>query len=802
MIHLESLTPRERDILQLMLADLSNAEIAERLVMTVGTVRWYVSQIYNKLDVHSRDEAIARAAELKPAPQSPPVPSTPTNLPARTTSLVGREREIEAVRQRLLREDVRLLTLVGAPGIGKTRLSLETAATLLNEFPNGVYFVSLAPLSDPALVAGAIGGALGVQETGGQSIADLLSHYLREKSLLLVLDNFEHLLDAAPLVAELLAASPRLKVLATSREPLHVYGEQEYPVPPLAFPDLKVSDGGETPGDYEAVALFVRRAQAVKPEFDLTPENAETVVSICVRLDGLPLAIELAAARVKLHSPNALLERLNKRLSMLSGGARDLPERQQTLRGAIAWSYDLLSEAEQKLFARLGVFVGGWSLEAMEAVCSADLSIDVFDGLESLLNKSLIQQSADANGEPRFTMLEMIREFALEKLAESGAEDAVRQAHGNYFLVFAENAEAHAFESKHTAWFAQLETELDNLRSALHWSVRAGAAEMGLQLAAALAWFFHTRLYWNEGLDWLERLLAFAPDAPALVRLKALRKAGDIAGWLGDVKHASALSRASLALAREVNDTWSVAKSLSVLAFADLDDLNQSAALLDESLTLFRELETPRDISQILHRRAVIAIQQGEYSYARTLLEESLTLARDLDDIEGIGWALFVLGWALWCQDRNFRLTVPLYRESLSLFRDIRDVFGIAYVSIFLAGVEQIAENYVLSRTLYEETMLLVRETGISSLFGLILAGLGSLAKVAGKLERAARLFAAGESTIKEYFPNPHLANRAAFDSDVASVRAQLGESAFLAAWADGAQMTLDQAVAYALEDK
>ncbi len=449
---LSALTPREHDILRLMALDLSNAEIAERLVVSPQTVKWYVKEIYSKLGVHSRDEAIALAETLE-VPTESHVPSTLHHLPAPVTSLVGRTREITAVRTLLRDDDVRLVTLLGAPGIGKTRLSLEVAQRMTNGFPDGVVFVPLAPLSDPALVGDAILSALGLDAEGSRSAAERLGLFLKAKHLLLVLDNFEHLLDAAQLVGELLAEAPGLKALATSREPLRVYGEREYSVPPL-----------EPTG--EAVTLFVERARAVRPDFDVSEHNAVTLTAICKRLDGLPLAIELAAARMKLYTPHALLGRLASRLNVLTGGTRDVSPRQQTLRAAIAWSYDLLTPDEQRLFARFAVFDGEASLEAFAEVCGGGLALDPFDGLESLISKSLVQQASGADGEPRFTMYEALIEFAAEQLVASGEEEATRIAHARHYLTLAA-AYADSFRTANEAWgFRGFEVEYPNIRAA------------------------------------------------------------------------------------------------------------------------------------------------------------------------------------------------------------------------------------------------------------------------------------------------------------------------------------------------
>lgn len=407
----------------------------------------------------------------------------PNNLPAQATPFIGREREVGAVRKELLRSEVRLLTLTGPGGTGKTRLSLQAAADLLDDFTDGVFFVPLALVGDPALVAPTIAHTLNVNEVGGKPLLELLKDHLRDKQLLLVLDNFEQVTAAAPLVGELLIAAPRLKVMITSREVLHVYGEHDYPVPPMTLPDPMHLPPLERLAQYEAVQLFIERAQAAKTDFVITSENAPAVAEICVQLDGLPLAIELAAARVRLFSPQAMLARLEHRLKFLTGGARDLPARQRTLRGAIEWSYELLDADEQTLFRRLAVFVGGCMLEVAEAVCNArnDLAIDVLAGLESLADKSVLEQE-EMSDEPRFRMMETIREFAMERLEESGEAEPLRRRHAEMHLLLAEQARSELGGPRATVYLDRLEVEHDNLRAALAWSLEHTNEDMDVMM--------------------------------------------------------------------------------------------------------------------------------------------------------------------------------------------------------------------------------------------------------------------------------------------------------------------------------
>src|SRR5918993_381173 len=479
--------------------------------------------------------------------------SRPHNLPRQPTPFLGREREISELVDMLRRDEVQLLTLTGPGGTGKTRLALQAAADLLDDFRDGVFFVPLAPLSDPALIAPAIGNAIGIREEGERSLAERLRDVLATKHLLLVLDNMEHLVEGAPLVGEILAASPRLKVLATSRLPLRLRAEREYPVPPLALPRRKPPPLPEHLTQYTAVQLFVERAQAVKPDFAIDNENAPAVAEICHRLDGLPLAIELAAARVRMLSPQAMLPRLEKRLPLLTGGARDAPARQRTLRNTIAWSYDLLEPKEQILFRRLAVFGGGATFEAVEAVANADGSLDVFGGLERLLEQSLLRQDVGPEGEPRFSLLETIREFGIEQLEAHGESEDAQARHAGFFLTLVEEAAPDLHGPTQRAWLERLETEHDNIRAALGWSL-THEPEAALRIGAALFWFWYYRGHLTEGRDWIERALATGASASPDVRARVLNWSSAFAWERADYATAALRSEEALALARSAGD--------------------------------------------------------------------------------------------------------------------------------------------------------------------------------------------------------------------------------------------------------
>jgi predicted ATPase len=560
----------------------------------------------------------------------------------------------------LLQEAVGLLTLTGPGGIGKTRLAQQAAANLLDHFVDGVYFVSLAPVSDPDLVAVTIAQTLGVREAVGRPLQESLQDYLREKQLLLVLDNFEQILAAAPLVSALLSTCQRIKVLVTSRATLHLYGEQEFPLSPLAVPDAeRVTTLAQDPvarlTGFAAIELFCQRARAVKPDFVLTPANAADVARICIGLDGLPLAIELAAARIKLFSPAALLVRLNQRLTLLTGGPHDLPARQRTLRDEIAWSYDLLTPSEQALFRRLAVFVGGFTLEAAQAVSDAagGLGVDVLEGIATLVDHNLLKRLEQSGDEPRFGMLETIHEYALEQLAASGEGEAIRRQHVSFFLILAEEADPKLRSSEQLAWLQRLEADDANLRAALAWSLGdEGRAdhhnrEQGLRLAGALSWFWHLQTRYNEARSWCDRALALSDSAEqGSIRARALQAAGLAAQMQGDFAYARRRFEESLALWRELGDKQGIAFSLAWLAAAVsmLRDFATAYSFAEESVLLCREMEDKWNLALALDMLGATHNDMGNHATARPLIEESLALFRSLGDRWGITDVLSHLG--------------------------------------------------------------------------------------------------------------------------------------------------------------
>ncbi|HEX2026442.1 MAG TPA: tetratricopeptide repeat protein [Nitriliruptorales bacterium] len=635
-----------------------------------------------------RDLAVAERLYQVLAPglreEFPPLRSLdarPNNLPTQLTSFVGRQREIEQVC--LLLDRTRLLTLTGPGGTGKTRLSLQLAATAAERFRDGVFFVALANVVEPELVPSAILAALALQDTSGRPpMASVLDH-LATRELLLVLDNFEQVLPAAPVVSELLAGAPGLKVVVTSRAGLRVSGEQEYPVPPLAVPELGADVSPDALVGFEAVTLFVERAGAVKPGFQLQEDNAAAVAEIAARLDGLPLAIELAAARVKLLPPRAIATRLSDRLGLLRGGSRDLPTRQQTLRDAIAWSYDLLDATAQRLLARLSVFAGGAGLDAAEAVCAEGLDVDVLDGLGFLVDQSLLRQ-VEEHDEPRFTMLDTIREFAADRLVASGEADDVRRRHAGHFLDLVEAAAPHLTGRDQVTWLDRLDHEHDNLRAALVWAEDAGATATALRIVAGTWRFWQIRGYLHEGRMRAEQVLALpGVDAHPRPLADALAAAGGTAYWQGDMSASADFYQRSLDLYRDVGDRACVANALYNLAFptgfGPGVDTAPGVALLEESLQIYRELDDRHGEAKALWGLGDLAYWSDRVDEAERLLTESLRLFRELDDAFGLGWALHLLGLVELRTGQHDRARRS-FEEALRLFADARDLSAIVLV--------------------------------------------------------------------------------------------------------------------------
>lgn len=764
----DGLSERAIDILRLLAEGLTDRDVAERLVLTINTVKWYNRQIYSILGVSSRTQAIARARELHLLDETPTtvVPPTPTTsyapkitLPAEATRFIGREREVDDVKRLL--ENTRLLTLIGSPGTGKTRLALHLAHAVRELFRDGVYFVSLAAISSSAQVANLIASAIEMPEGHRPSMLETLKYSLRESHSLLVLDNFEHVLEAAPQVSELLAAAPHLKVLATSREPLHLYGEQEYVVPPMSLPDTENMEL-QALAECESTALFVQQARAVQPDFALSAENALDVAKICVRLEGLPLAIELAAARSKLFTPQALLIRLDNRLDTLTGGLRDLPARQQTLRQTIDWSYNLLTDEERMLFARLAVFRGDSSLEAIEAICGPELPIDPFEGVESLLNKNLLLQHKGKDSEPRFFMLETLHEYALERLEASGESAEMKQRHLDYFVALAERAAPELRHAESRVWMQLLEMEHNNLLVALESSLAETQTEAKLRLIAALRDFWIMSGRFIEGQKWGMRAVSRHGEAPDSVRARALTSGGLAHFFAADRIPAQKLLQAALDIAYPLEDDAILGWALTFMGATSIkvpQEYAKALALTQEAVMIFREIDNKPGMIQALCVVGELSRTNGDDEQAQVVYEESLALARQIGEKRHEAMLLGNLGFIATHRGETERAE-QLFRASLIKALELEfDKHLTVTVFVPLAGA--IAQN--------------------------------------GDLERAVRLFGATESLLEPMGAGLQAGDRGEYERTLAGIRSQVDADTFEAWWKEGRAMSFEQTVASAL---
>jgi predicted ATPase/DNA-binding CsgD family transcriptional regulator len=727
---------------------------------------------------------------------------SPTNLPLQVNRFIGRDRELTAVRELLL--TTRLLTLAGAGGSGKTRLALQVATDLLEEFEHGVWWVELAARSDPLLVPQAVASALGIPERADRSLTEALADVLRPKQLLLVLDNCEHLLaPCAQLIETLLRTCSQLRVLVTSREALTITGETIWLVLPLRVPDTYQLPPIEGLLTYEAVELFIERARSVRPSFTLTPENAPAVVQVCRRLDGIPLAIELAAARVRALSVEQIVARLDDAYRLLTGGSRSALPRQQTLRAAMDWSYDLLSAHEQACFRRLSVFAGSFSLEAAEAICAAEQgeAYDVLDLLSSLIDKSLVLVE-QRSGTARYRLLETIRQYGQDKLQEFAEAEQVRRSHRDWYAHLAEQAESEALEARQQRVFDRLEAEHDNLRAALGWSLEQQEAETAARIGAGIHRFWLLRGYMSEGRSFLERALAGFSEKNA-VRAKALNVAAILASLQDDYTRARALVEESLALSRELGESKQTGYALYILGRLARIEGNYAAAVtfLEESLSLFRELRRNDDIALVLSDFGLTVLYLGEAERATALCEQSLALSRELGDPRGIASWLANLAIVTLARGDDQRAK-ELCDESLAIRKALGYKGGCAHTLTILGRIALKQGAYERATACYKESVTLSQETGGQEGIATALEGLAAVAGAQGQPVRAARLYGFAES-LRTLLgaPLPPI-DRPAYQHTVAALRAQLDEPSFLNAWTAGQALTLEEAIAEAVQVK
>ncbi len=753
------------------------------------------SQRYASTGDLARDLAAVRD-RLVETPAREPQPRI-NNLPTQRNAFIGREHEAADLRRLLSQQDVRLVTLTGPGGIGKTRLALQVAAEAASEFPGGVCFVPLSSVGERSMIVSNIAQAMGVRESANQTVQEGVDEYVSrlDQSMLLVLDNFEHLVTAAPVVSQLLTVGPNLKIAVTSQAPLHVYGEREFPVPPLTLPDLKSIPALDVLSRLPAIALFVERAGAVKHEFKLTRENAAAVAAICTRLDGLPLAIELAAARIKLLSPSDMLARLESRLKLLTGGARDLPTRQQTLRSTVDWSYGLLNVAEQKLFRRLSVFSSGCTLEGVESVCDTrgDLGLDVLDGMASMVDKSLVQQVPGA--ETRFTLLSTIREYALEHLAASDDEPPTRRAHAAYYLVLAEEG-AHEVTAN-SEWLDLFEVEHENFRAAIDFLIKAGDADWSLRLGAALFRFWETREYLTEGRETIDRLLALEKTA-ARPKLRARLQfaAAVLAGEQGDFDSARQLFEDSLESSVELNDNRGVAVALNALAVQarNRGELAEASSLFERCLAIWKDIGDFSDIARALSNLANVTKNQGDYARASALYDDCLIMFRKAGDGAGVAWTLNYQGDVA-REKGDFAAARSICEQSLIAFRQLQDIWGIASALSDLATLSYDQGNNVEARHLYAESILLFRDLGHKRGVARVLECLAASAAAQSNAEQALR-WAGAAAALRERLGAPLTpTDQARLEKALEFARRALGSPASLTAWMEGWAMPLEQAI-------
>jgi non-specific serine/threonine protein kinase len=762
----ESFSFRELEVLQLVSNGLSNREIAQKLHLSIETVKWYNRQLFMKLGVNNRTQAANKAVELEllVSDQTSPKQETqpyPGNLPAQLTSYIGRKKEIGEVKELL--KNNRLVVLTGAGGSGKTRLALQVAEELQGSYRDGVWLVELANVRDPSLVLQSIANVLAITESTETTLGEVLKRSLSRKHLLLLIDNLEHLLLSAPLIGELLAAAPQLSVLGTSRERLHIYGEQEYPIHPLKLPDLNKSRTSEELKSVEAIALFIRRARANHPDMALDDEMLEDISRICVRLDGLPLAIELCAPMVKMFPISVIAERIEKDLDVIPSGSRDLPARQQTLIKTIQWSYNLLKEDEKRLFERLAIFTGGGTLRAIENVCGEDISGNIANLLSALVNKNLVLARERRDGEIHFGLLETIRHFNQERLIPKGEFESLSKLHANYFTQLAEKARDEFSTPNHKYWFLHLKVEQDNIRSAMNWALQTSDPDIRIRLAPALHEYWNYYGFARECLRWNKKVLKNqGSTSPALWAL-VLKATGNLSNHINEFETGKTLLVQALKIFQELDDETNEAWALTYIGFAHIDRREDIPTGLDYSKRGFGIFKKLNDLGGMAHALNVLGElyrTQGNLKKAKScyqdclqLVEESGELVREAIQFGNLGIIAF--------EEKQYQLSEQLIKQALNRFLELDANYGLSYHIGGLAG----------------PTLALGKPLRAARILGASVAGLDSL-----------------ESTYQ-------LADQSMMDNFSKETLTALDKQAFREAFEEGQRMTIKEAVAYALRD-
>jgi predicted ATPase/DNA-binding CsgD family transcriptional regulator len=761
----ESFSTREIEVLHLISNGLSNLDIARELHLSIETVKWYNKQMYMKLGVKNRTQAVNRAAELdlldleidhQPKERT----SSVGNLPASLTSYVGREKEIAEIK-RLLRDN-RLVVLTGAGGSGKTRLAIKVGEELQTVYRDGVWLVELANLRDSSLVMGTIAKVLDITEEAGAALDEALKRYLGRRQLLLLIDNLEHLLECAPLIGDLLAAAPELSVLGTSRERLHIYGEQEYPVHPLDLPDLVENKASEELANVESIALFIKRTQAVDPNISLGEKDLKDIARICVRLDGLPLAIELCAPMVKVFSLKEIADRIEKDMDAIPGGPRDLPARQQTLRDSIQWSYDILDENERRLFERLTVFNGGGRLQAVEEICGAAISGNIGNILSALVNKNMVLAREREDGEIHFGLLETIRQFGREKLFVSREAEELADRHAGYFMELAKRGNLELCGPDQILWEKRLVVIHDNMRTALEWAFKSKATDVAIQFVCDLHWFWLRCADFKEAQRWYERALAL-PGArkDQELYLRAFLDLSWLYYFLGKTDAVN-MAEQALSLARSQPNKHLTAKALTNFGFmlvTQESNVDRCLAFFEEAKIICQEVHDDWQLARAYMLKGSIKIRRKEYKAARSAYNQSFNVYKNLGDIAFQGNVKHMIG-RLEIEQNNLNAGVQAYRESLRILRPIKGKLFTAGNIFELAGVEILKENYSRAVRLYLASQRIYEDMGV--------------------------LLSEEEDEVKDALE---------------TARAELDELEFRSAWEAGQNMTVEEAIEYALND-